>query len=128
MGAPAGGVEAVLGAVAFATERFLRDEVWHDRIDEVLVHLGEAAGVSRVYLYQNVRSDGRYPRLFLVTSTRDDRVHPGHARKMMARMKDLGFDVRYYENIEGGHSGAADNAQTAYMTALAYIFLWQKLK
>ena len=57
MGAPAGGVEAVLGAVAFATERFLRDEVWHDRIDEVLVHLGEAAGVSRVYLYQNVRSD-----------------------------------------------------------------------
>ena len=57
MGAPAGGVEAVLGAVAFATERFLRDEVWHDRIDEVLAHLGEATGVSRVYLYQNVRSD-----------------------------------------------------------------------
>jgi diguanylate cyclase (GGDEF)-like protein/PAS domain S-box-containing protein len=60
MGTPAGGVEAVLGAVAFATERFLRDEVWHDRIDEVLAHLGTAAGVSRAYLFQNVRGpDGR---------------------------------------------------------------------
>jgi diguanylate cyclase (GGDEF)-like protein/PAS domain S-box-containing protein len=56
----AGSVEAVLGAVAFATERFLRDEVWHGRIDEVLAHLGVAAGVDRAYLFQNVRGpDGR---------------------------------------------------------------------
>lgn len=47
---------------------------------------------------------------------------------MMAKMKDLGCDVRYYENIEGGHSGAADNAQAAHMNALAYTFLWQKLR
>jgi diguanylate cyclase (GGDEF)-like protein/PAS domain S-box-containing protein len=60
MEAPAGIGEAVLGAVAFATERFLRDEAWHDRIDEVLAHLGTAAGVSRAYLFQNTRGpDGR---------------------------------------------------------------------
>src|SRR5713101_7423744 len=60
MGAPAGDIEAVLGAVAFATERFLRDEAWHDRIDEVLAHLGMAACVSRAYVFQNVRGpDGR---------------------------------------------------------------------
>jgi diguanylate cyclase (GGDEF)-like protein/PAS domain S-box-containing protein len=60
MEAPAGIGEAVLGAVAFATERFLRDEAWHDRIDEVLAHLGTAACVSRAYLFQNTRGpDGR---------------------------------------------------------------------
>jgi prolyl oligopeptidase len=78
--------------------------------------------------YQNIKAGGKYPPVLFTTSTRDDRVHPGHARKMMAKMKDLGFDVRYYENIEGGHSGAADNAQAAHMNALAYTFLWQKLK
>ena len=78
--------------------------------------------------YHNLKAGARYPPVLFTTSTRDDRVHPGHARKMMAKMKDMGFDVRYYENIEGGHSGAADNAQTAYMNALAYTFLWQKLK
>src|SRR5262249_15190409 len=59
--------------------------------------------------YQNVRPDGKYPRVLFTTSTRDDRVHPGHARKMVARMKEQGHDVLYYENIEGGHGGAADN-------------------
>ena len=65
--------------------------------------------------------------MLFTTSTRDDRVHPGHARKMMARMKEQGHDVTYYENIEGGHGGAANNAQSAYMSALAYTFLKQKL-
>ena len=77
--------------------------------------------------YHNVKPDGKYPPVLFTTSTRDDRVHPGHARKMMAKMKDLGFDVLYYENTEGGHAGAADNEQTAYMSALAYTFLWKKL-
>ena len=77
--------------------------------------------------YQNVRKDVRYPPVLFTTSTRDDRVHPGHARKMMARMQDQGHDVTYYENIEGGHGGAANNAQSAYMSALAYTFLKQKL-
>ena len=78
--------------------------------------------------YQNVKADAKYPPVLFTTSTRDDRVHPGHARKMMAKMKDLGFDVRSYENIEGGHGGAANNAQAAHMSALAYTFLWQRLK
>jgi prolyl oligopeptidase len=69
-----------------------------------------------------------YPPTLFMTSTRDDRVHPGHARKMAARMLDAGKDVRYYENIEGGHGGAANNAQSAHMNALAYTFLWEQLK
>ena len=68
-----------------------------------------------------------YPPTLFTTSTRDDRVHPGHARKMMALMEAAGKDVLYYENIEGGHGGAADNAQRAHMTALAYTFLWNTL-
>jgi prolyl oligopeptidase len=68
-----------------------------------------------------------YPPTLFMTSTRDDRVHPGHARKMMAKMLDAGKDVRYYENIEGGHGGAANNKQSAHMSALAYTFLWQQL-
>ena len=68
-----------------------------------------------------------YPPVLFTTSTRDDRVHPGHARKMAAKMIEAGKDVTYYENIEGGHGGAANNAQAAHMSALAYGFLWEKL-
>ena len=77
--------------------------------------------------YQNVSKGVDYPPVLFTTSTRDDRVHPGHARKMMARMMEQGHDVTYYENIEGGHGGAANNAQSAYMGALAYTFLKQQL-
>lgn len=68
-----------------------------------------------------------YPPALFMTSTRDDRVHPGHARKMFAKMDAAGKDVRYYENIEGGHGGAANNAQAAHMSALAFTFLWNTL-
>jgi prolyl oligopeptidase len=78
--------------------------------------------------YHNVKKDVKYPRTLFTTSTRDDRVHPGHARKMVAKMKGLGADVLYYENVEGGHGGAADNKQAAFMSALAYTFLWKQLK
>jgi prolyl oligopeptidase len=88
---------------------------------------GDWAFLSKYSPYQNVRKDVSYPPVLFTTSTRDDRVHPGHARKMMARMKEQGHDVTYYENIEGGHGGAANNAQSAYMSALAYTFLKQKL-
>jgi prolyl oligopeptidase len=54
-------------------------------------------------------------------------VHPGHARKMVAALEAAGHRVRYYENIEGGHSGAADNAQAAFKAALTYEFLWQTI-
>jgi prolyl oligopeptidase len=62
-----------------------------------------------------------------MTSSLDDRVHPGHARKMYAKMKEYGHDVLYFENIEGGHGGSADNRQAAYMSALAYTFLIKEL-
>jgi prolyl oligopeptidase len=78
--------------------------------------------------YHNVKKYQKYPRILFTTSTRDDRVHPGHARKMVAKMKEMGHDVVYYENIEGGHGGAADNKQAAFMSALAYTFLWNELK
>lgn len=78
--------------------------------------------------YHNVKKTTKYPPTLFTTSTRDDRVHPGHARKMTALMLAQGHDVRYYENIEGGHGGAANNRQSAFMTALAYRFLWEQLR
>ena len=65
----------------------------------------------------------KLPPVLLVTSTRDDRVHPGHARKMAARLMERGQSVLYWENIQGGHSGAADNGHRARMQALEYTFL-----
>jgi prolyl oligopeptidase len=87
------------------------------------------AFIGRYSPYQNVppASRTKLPRVLLVTSTRDDRVHPGHARKMAARLRELGHEVLYWENLEGGHGGAADNAQRARMIALEYGFLWQTL-
>lgn len=83
--------------------------------------------ISQYSPYQNIRPGTDYPPMLLTTSTRDDRVHPGHARKMMASLEEVGAPVWYFENIEGGHGGAADNAQLAYRSALAYRFLWSRL-
>jgi prolyl oligopeptidase len=77
--------------------------------------------------YHLVKPGVRYPRILFTTSTRDDRVHPGHARKMAAKMLDLGDDVLYWENTEGGHGGAANNEQRAKMWALSWTFLWNEL-
>ena len=84
--------------------------------------------ISKYSPYQNISSLRRYPPVLITTSTRDDRVHPGHARKMTAALEAAGQPVRYYENIEGGHAGAADNAQTAFRAALIYEFLLQTLQ
>jgi prolyl oligopeptidase len=89
----------------------------------------EWAYISQYSPYQNVKAEVSYPNVLFITSTRDDRVHPGHARKMAAKMMDQGHpNVWYYENIEGGHGGAANNAQRADMTAITYSFLWNMLK
>ncbi|MGV0713927.1 prolyl oligopeptidase family protein [Mycolicibacterium sp. XJ662] len=85
------------------------------------------AFISKYSPYQNISSDQRYPPVLITTSTRDDRVHPGHARKMTAALEAAGHPVHYYENIEGGHAGAADNAQIAFRSALIYEFLWSVL-
>ena len=87
----------------------------------------EWAYIEKYSPYHNVVADKKYPRVLFTTSTRDDRVHPGHARKMFAKMKAQGHDVLYYENIEGGHGGAADNKQLAFMAALTYLFLNKEL-
>jgi prolyl oligopeptidase len=85
------------------------------------------AWISKYSPYQNVKFGMKLPPVLFTTSTRDDRVHPGHARKMAARMLEQGHDATYYENIEGGHGGAADNAQRADLQALEFAFLWQRL-
>ena len=77
--------------------------------------------------YHLFDADREYPPVLFTTSTRDDRVHPGHARKLAAAMIEAGKDVTYYENIEGGHGGAANNEQASFMQALAYRFLWERL-
>jgi len=77
--------------------------------------------------YHNVDPAADHPPLLVTTSTRDDRVHPAHARKMVALLSELGKDVSYYENIEGGHGGAADNSQASFLYALQYTWMWQQL-
>lgn len=77
--------------------------------------------------YQNIDPNSHYPRILFVTSTHDDRVHPAHARKMAARLESMGHDFLYWENTEGGHGGAANNAERAQLWALSFSFLWQQL-
>jgi prolyl oligopeptidase len=81
--------------------------------------------------YHNLDPQTVYPPLLMLSSTRDDRVHPGHARKLVKRLMDEcpeAKDVVYYENIEGGHGGAADQKQRAFMSTLMWSFLEQRLK
>jgi len=88
----------------------------------------EWAWIARYSPYQNAKpasSGVALPKVLFTTSTRDDRMHPGHARKLAARLRELGHDALLYENIEGGHAGAADNRQKADMLALEFAFLWQ---
>jgi prolyl oligopeptidase len=85
------------------------------------------AYLQRFSPYHNVAPGRGYPPVLFVTSTRDDRVHAGHARKMAARLREYGYHVTYYENIEGGHAGAADNEQRAVKWALVLEYLWQHL-
>jgi prolyl oligopeptidase len=83
--------------------------------------------IGRYSPYQNVRPDVRYPRPLFTTTTRDDRVHPGHARKMAALMESLGHDVAYFENTEGGHGAGVTSEQRARMQAVTFTYLWEQL-
>jgi prolyl oligopeptidase len=78
--------------------------------------------------YHLLKKDAKYPTPFFWTNTRDDRVHPGHARKMVAKLESQGHPVYYFENTEGGHGSGAVNKQTAQVTALEYAYLWMMLK
>jgi prolyl oligopeptidase len=77
--------------------------------------------------YQNVRASGKYPPVFFVTATSDDRVTPVHARKMAARMQEQGHEVLFFENTDGGHAAAADHRQAAQMWSLTFVYLKQQL-
>lgn len=84
--------------------------------------------IAKYSPYQNIRAGVKYPDIFFLTSTLDDRVHPGHARKAAAKLISLGAKVYYYENIEGGHTSAVSNSESAKKAALEYVLLLRKLK
>ncbi len=77
--------------------------------------------------YHNLRENADYPRVLFTTTTRDDRVHPGHARKMAAKMADMGHAFDYFENTEGGHGAGVTSEQRARMHAITYTYLWERL-
>jgi prolyl oligopeptidase len=83
--------------------------------------------ISRYSPYHNLREGVDYPKVLFTTTTRDDRVHPGHARKMAARMESMGLPVYYFENMEGGHGSGVTTEQRARMSALTYAYLWERL-
>ncbi len=88
----------------------------------------EWAYIKEYSPYHNLDALRDYPKVFFTTSTRDDRVHPGHARKMVAKMLQMEKPVYYYENTEGGHAGASNNRQAAYVNALIYSYLLDQLQ
>ncbi len=87
----------------------------------------EWAYISRYSPYHNLEEGVDYPRVFFTTTTRDDRVHPGHARKMAAKMEAMGYPFHYFEQIEGGHGSGVTTEQRAEMYALTYAYLWEQL-
>jgi len=87
----------------------------------------ERAWIQAYSPYQNLRADQPYPEVFIHTSTKDDRVHPGHARKAAARLEELGYPVLFYENTDGGHAAGANLRETARRLALEYTYLTRRL-
>ena len=87
----------------------------------------DAAFIARYSAYQQLRPDVDYPRVYITTNTRDDRVHPGHARKFAARLGEMGHDHLYYEETAGGHSNDADPIANARRWARHYVYLAQQL-
>jgi prolyl oligopeptidase len=87
----------------------------------------EAVFLKRLSPYHNLRAGTAYPEPFFLTSTKDDRVHPGHARKMAAKMASMGLPFLYYENIDGGHAAAANLQERARRNALEFTYLFRML-
>jgi prolyl oligopeptidase len=87
----------------------------------------QRAWIAKYSPYQALKPGQKYPEPFIHTSTKDDRVHPGHARKAVARLEELGYPVLFYENIDGGHSAAANLKETAKRIALEWTYLTRKL-
>ena len=83
--------------------------------------------ISEYSPYHNLKPDVEYPKAFISTTTRDDRVHPGHARKMTALMISQGHPVHYFENTEGGHGAGVTPEQRAKAFALTMSYLFRQL-
>jgi prolyl oligopeptidase len=82
----------------------------------------------QTYSAYHLAAPGRtYPPILLATSRRDDRVHPGHARKMAAKLQTMGYEAYFYEPTAGGHGYGTNNSQVASFTALGYTFLREKI-
>jgi len=87
----------------------------------------EARFIAAYSAYQNLKPDQKYPEVYITTNTRDDRVHPGHARKFAARLQAMGYPALYYENTQGGHSNDSDPVMNADRWARHYIYLARSL-
>lgn len=77
--------------------------------------------------YHQAEPGRRYPPILLGTTRGDDRVHPGHARKMAAKLQAMGYEAYFYEPAAGGHGYGKDNKETAAFIALGYAFLRDKI-
>jgi len=81
------------------------------------------AFLAAISAYHQAVPGRPYPPILIATSRRDDRVHPGHARKMAAKLQAMGYEAYFYEPAAGGHGYGKDNAERAAFTALGYNFL-----
>jgi prolyl oligopeptidase len=87
----------------------------------------EWAWLQSYSAYHAAKPGQKYPPILLATTRRDDRVHPGHARKMTAKLQAMGYEAYFYEPAAGGHGYGKDNKERAAFTALGYTFLKDKI-
>ncbi|HET9356111.1 MAG TPA: prolyl oligopeptidase family serine peptidase [Sphingomicrobium sp.] len=120
---------AIIGSPLFDMQRYSKLSAGASWIDEYgdPDKPADWAFMSRYSPYQNIKPNVRYPATFFYLSTKDDRVHPGHARKGAAKLKATGSTVYYHEYLEGGHSVGADRAEDAKRAALLWAFLTREL-
>jgi prolyl oligopeptidase len=119
----------IAGSPLFDMKRYshlLAGASWMDEYGDPDVP-ADWAFMSKYSPYQNVRKGVKYPPMFVYLSTKDDRVHPGHARKMTAKLKADGNTVYYHEYLEGGHSVGADRSEDAVRAALLWAFLTRQI-
>jgi prolyl oligopeptidase len=115
----------IAGSPLFDMKRYshlLAGASWMDEYGDPDVP-ADWAFISKYSPYQNIRKGVKYPPTFFYLSTKDDRVHPGHARKAAAKLKAYGNTVYYHEYLEGGHSVGADRSEDAVRAALEWAFL-----
>lgn len=120
---------AIIGSPLFDMQRYhklLAGASWIDEYGDP-DKPDDWAFMRRYSPYQNIRKGVRYPATFFYLSTKDDRVHPGHARKAAAKLQAGGNTVYYHEYLEGGHSVGADKSEDAMRAALLWAFLTREV-